>query len=343
MGWLVRRCACLLALALWWSSSPSPWHPSNSGGVARADNPTAIVKPYAGPDPGYILAESDGGLSNRLRVLAAYMYIAEAKFDGAHLVFVWDVNEACPGHFLQIFELIPHVVFATNSSRYVLDKRAKIVYENSWAVFTWTLSMNNIPKAKFGHPSWTQIEYNMYSRYAPTREVMAKVTAFVRQHRMCEASAMHLRMTDLSQHLAKKRKVVNIKSYFDFVESRPKDEPVYLLTDNPDSQRLFLDKYGPQKILVYSVIAGHDRQEAIRLNTYRPANATGDTADRRRLSAAGKKGLADDHRFTSIEHTLIDVLIAAHSKTFKPGIYSSLSDLVHMFARIGKKDRGWCS
>lgn len=159
---------------------------------------------------------------------------------------------------------------------------------------------------------------------------------------------MHLRMTDLSQHLAKKRKVVNIKSYFDFVDSRPKDEPVYLLTDNPDSQRLFLDKYGPQKILVYSVIAGHDRQEAVRLNTYRPANATGDTPGDRRRLLAGKKGsagggLAEDHRFTSIEHTLIDVLIAAHSKTFKPGIYSSLSDLVHMFARIGKKDRGWCS
>ena len=103
-----------------------------------------------------------------------------------------------------------------------------------------------------------------------------------------------------------------------------------------------LGRNGAGKTTLMSIIAGHDRQEAIRLNTYRPANATGDTADRRRLSA-GKKGLADDHRFTSIEHTLIDVLIAAHSKTFKPGIYSSLSDLVHMFARIGKKDRGWCS
>jgi hypothetical protein len=51
----------------------------------KSDNPTAIVTPYSGPDPGYVLAESDGGLSNRLRVLAAYMYIAESKFDGAHL------------------------------------------------------------------------------------------------------------------------------------------------------------------------------------------------------------------------------------------------------------------
>ena len=178
-----------------------------------SDNPTAIVQPLPGPDPGYILAESDGGLSNRLRVLAAYMYIAESKYDGAHLVFVWDINEACPGHFLQVFEPIPHVVFATNSSRYVLDKRAKIVYENSWAVFTWTLSMNNIPKSKFGQPGWSQIEYNMYSRYAPTREVMMKVTAFVKKHRMCEASAMHLRMTDLSQHLAKKRKSKRAKLF----------------------------------------------------------------------------------------------------------------------------------
>ena len=198
--------------------------------LVTGDNPTAIVAPYAGPDPGYILAESDGGLSNRLRVLAAYMYIGEAKFDGAHLVFIWDINEACPGHFLQLFEPIPTVIFATNTSRYVLDKRAKIVYENSWAVLTWTLAMNNIPKSKFGYPSWSTIEYNMYSRYSPNREIMAKVKLYVQQYNICNASAMHLRTTDLSQHLARKKKSVNINSYYEFVESRPKDEPVYLLT-----------------------------------------------------------------------------------------------------------------
>jgi hypothetical protein len=221
--------------------------------------------------------------------------------------------------------------------------------------------MNNIPKSKFGQPSWTQIEYNMYSRYAPTREVMNKVKEFVKTHNICQASAMHLRMTDLSQHLARKHKVVNINSYFEFVESRPKDEPVYILTDNPGSQKMFLDKYGPKKILVYSVIASEAQQERVVLNAYRAANATGDAQRRQLLSgkrsaggaggAAGSGGgvggksarLPDDHRFTSIEHTLIDVLIAAHAKTFKPGIYSSLSDLVHMFARIGKRDRGWCS
>ncbi len=129
---------------------------------AFGDNPTAIVKPYDGPDPGYILAESDSGLSNRLRVLAAYMHIGEYKFGGAHLAFVWDVNSACPAHFLEIFQPIQNVIFATNSSRYVLDKHAKIVYENSWAVLPWTLAQNDIPKNKFGLPTWGQIEHHQY-------------------------------------------------------------------------------------------------------------------------------------------------------------------------------------
>jgi len=53
--------------------------------------------------------------------------------------------------------------------------------------------------------------------------------------------------------------------------------------------------------------------------------------------------LAEDHRFTTLEHTLIDVIIAAHAQTFKPSSFSSLSDLVRMFEHIGKRERGWCS
>ena len=352
----------------------------------------------------------NGGLSIRLRVMAAYMYIAQAHHNGAHLVFIWDVNAACPGHFLQIFEPISTVVFGTNNSRYVLDKKAKVVYENSLAVFTWTMTMNNVPKNRFGLPTWRSIEYDMYSRYVPNREVMNKVTAFVREYNICSSSAMHLRATDLSTHLARENKRLNLASYYAFVESRPADEAVFILTDNPDSQRHFLDKYGPKKIIVYSIIAAAEHQMPLRLsttNTHREdtgesvkitditANNTNkitevnvttvnttelsgdalgekDVRGRRRgrrslteshskhLSTGGKRGkkslgneeeknfnkekntLTEDHRFTSLEHTLVDVLIASHSQTFKPAMYSSLSDLVSMFGKIGKKDKGWC-
>jgi hypothetical protein len=124
-------------------------------------------------------------------------------------------------------------------------------------------------------------------------------------------------------------------------------------------------------ICIYMYIClGIDQQKPITLNTYRESNSTegsnnnnrnntrilkdnenrylSETTHSKHLSGSSnfqsKKGkkLAADHRYTSIEHTLIDVLIAAHSKTFKPGAFSSLSDLVSMFSKIGKKERGWC-
>lgn len=286
-----------------------------------ADNPTAIVQPYDGPDPGYIVAESDTGLGNRLRVMAAYMHVGEARFEGAHLVFVWDINPACPAHFLEIFQPIQNVIFATNSSRYVLDKGAKIVYENSNAVLDWTLRMNHIPKNRFGSPTWGQIEYDMYRRFRPTAAVMAKVEHFVHEHRICDCVAMHIRLTDLAEDMKKKNKHVNVQSYLDYVDSLPADRIVYLMTDNAATQRLFLDKYGPKRILVHR-------------NIISPVNSS---------STIVSESMPADIRHTTLEHTLVDVLIAAHAKEFKPAMYSSLSDVVKLFHSIGRQDWKWCS
>jgi hypothetical protein len=263
----------------------------------------------------------DTGLSNRLRVLAAYMWIGHASYGGAHVAFIWDKNEACPGHFLQVFEPINTVIFATNMSRYVLDKHAKIVYENSNAVFTWTMQMNNIPRNRFGSPTWGQIEHMMYSRYIPTKEVLAKITNVVNKYGICNCSAMHIRATDLAAQLARKKKPINIDSYFHFVDSRLPEENVYLLTDSPTIQQQFLAKYGSQKIIVYDIIP--DPSHAAQLST-------------------SSEPVPEDRRFTTLEHTVVDVFIAAHAKSFKGAAFSSLSDLVEIFNRIGKKDRGWC-
>ena len=262
-----------------------------------ADNPSSIVRPYDGPDPGYIIAESNGGFANRLRVLASYMYIGMSKFHGAHLVFIWDNNEACPGHFLSVFEPIKSVIFATNMSRYVLDKKAKIVYENSFAVMSWILSQNDIPKNKFGFPTWREIEYKMYSRYFPTREIMLKVKEFVKHHGICNASAMHLRTTDLDLVMGERKKL-NVKSFVKFVESRPMGEKIFILTDHPDTQKLFIDRFG-DRVVYYQEIAGADRQLPLEIRS--DAVPTLNTST-----------LPAEHRFTSLEHTAIDVLIAAH-------------------------------
>lgn len=303
----------------------------------NADNPTSIIPPLNFSDNGYIIAESSSGLANRLRVLAAYLHVAEAKYKGAHLVFIWDKNEACPGHFLSVFEPVPNVIFAKNESRNVLDKHSKINYENSFAVFSWIMKMNDIPRNKFGYPSWSQIEYNMHSRFFPTREIMFKAINFVRGHNICNSSAMHIRETDMAATLAKSsggRKKSSIQQFIKFVESRPTEEPVFLLTDNPVTQKFFVEKYGSKKILVYDFM-----ESAINQLPLRVANASDIISNRiSEISSA----LSSDHRFTTLENTVLDVIIAAHAKIFKPSGFSSLSELVLMFNRIGKQDRGWC-
>lgn len=73
--------------------------------VVAVVNATAISN-----TPDYILAECTSGLSNRLRVLAAYMYVAEFKFN-AKLAFIWDVNSACPGNFHPTYELVVRTTY----------------------------------------------------------------------------------------------------------------------------------------------------------------------------------------------------------------------------------------
>ena len=143
---------------------------------------------------------------------------------------------------------------------------------------------------------------------------MQKVKAFVEKYNVCKAASMHLRLTDLEEEIKAKKKQhrgINVEAYMNFVESH---EKVFLLTDNPDTQREFLDKF-PSKILVYNRIE----------------SVGSDTSTRPK-----------DFRYTSLEHTIIDVLIAAHSKQFKPSLYSSLSDLVKIFHHIGKNDWNFC-
>lgn len=302
------------------------------------DNPTSIVPPLPGPDPGYIVAESNSGLSNRLRVLAGYMYVGEKVHNGAHLAFIWDKNSACPGAYLSIFDPIPNVIFATGTSRHVLGAHAKAVYENTTQPFRVIMQMYDIPKNRYGHESWNDIERRMYSKFVPTREVMAKAARFVEKYNMCNSSAMHMRTTDLDKNLPKRIRL-SINNYFKFVDSRPAEEKVFLLTDDPKTQRIFLDKYGKDKIIVYSEIAEEKDQQPVEASQQPDSNGGGSSTS---TQAAVPKVLAEDHRYTTLEHTLIDVIIAAHAKAFRPSSFSSLSELVRTFEMIGKGTRGWC-
>lgn len=258
---------------------------------------------------GFVIAGSDGGLANRLRALVAYMHIASVVYK-AELLFIWDVNDACPGHFLQTFHPIPGVNFITNSSRETIGALAKANIPTTRAHFEYIMMEYDIPKRRYGYISWWEIQTINYGKIRPLPSVLNKANEFIIKHNMCNGSAMHLRQTDLHKILPPKKRM-SMQSFHWFVSSRPETESIFLMTDNPEAQRNFLETYPKDKVVVVEVIPT-------------PVNTTSATE------------LPEEFRFTSFEHMVLDVIIAAHAHTFKGSPFSSASDLVTMYKRSHK-------
>ena len=119
---------------------------------------------------------------------------------------------------------------------------------------------------------------------------------------------MHLRQTDMYKILPAKRRAT-IESFDRFISTRPDEEPIYFMTDNPASQRRFIEKYGRNKIMVYTemldrvgdVNVSHDQDGVVVSNH----------------SSSGNITIPEDFRYSTLEHLLIDVIIASHAHQFK--------------------------
>ena len=250
------------------------------------------------------------------------MQVARTVFN-ADLLFVWDVNVECPGHFLEIFKPIEGVAFISNSSRSVLESSAKAVYPNEANRFEVIMGENGIKKRG---TYWGKCEMQSYRQFIPTDEVSNTVNNYLTLHNIANCSAMHLRQTDMHLHLNARQRAT-YESYYRFVNTRPDEEKIFLMADSPTGQKKIIDKYG-DRILVYSVIENPHNKTNI------PSHVLGKSKS---LTSAGNTtntGLPSGHRFTSLKHTLFDILISANALVFKGSPYSSLSDVVNMFRRI---------
>ena len=118
------------------------------------------------------------------------------------------------------------------------------------------------------------------------------------------------------------------------------------MTDNPMTQQRFIDKY-KHRIKVYNSISTTSLVN-------KPINVT--------TSPSGIKSIQDssiivlnqtldeyasplsnsvlpiDYRYTTIEHALMDVLIASHAKNFHPAGYSSMSDFTKIMRIMHRWD-----
>jgi hypothetical protein len=110
------------------------------------------------------------------------------------------------------------------------------------------------------------------------------------------------------------KKRMAIETYHRFISNRPEGERIFLMTDNPDGQREFVESYGKNnRVVVYDIIR----------HPPPPVNTTNGNAS----------ALSEEFRFTTLKHTVIDIIIAAHAPTFKGSPFSSASELVNMYRR----------
>lgn len=163
-----------------------------------------------------------GGLCNCLRVLLSWKQKAESE--GRKLNVYWTITVACNGRFSKYFEPLSNV-----------------------QIFEWEPS-----------PDRT-IDYNGFNACGPfdakslqlQPRLQQQVDAFKLQ--LGEYDAIHVRRTDLTPAAVRDGNYIDDSAFFTFIESS--ERPVYLATDNRETQRIYKEKFGDKISFIYEIPA----------------------------------------------------------------------------------------
>lgn len=311
----------------------------------------------------FIMAGCEEGLANRLRVLSAYLHVARALHGkDCAVVMVWDVNNACPGHFLELFAPLDNVVFITSSMIPLFKDHPALKrdYGSSAMGFreiVW--GQNDIQLYRYARRKdgsfWRQDQHYLQARllgkFKVKKHILDKVFVYIKNNNICEAEAMHVRSTD---HPARSN------TWNVWVTINSTEKAMFMMTDNPTVQLYYRQEF-PRKLKVYEEISqmvkpNHvvalSEKDIVHKNNFVYGftksdfkelivdlnNATVPSAiSHIAMSNEERSVLPSMYRYTTLEHTLIDVLISAHAHHFHPSGMSSLSELVVILRRMGAR------
>jgi hypothetical protein len=166
----------------------------------------------------------------------------------------------------------------------------------------------------YSFQDWNFRKRELYRQLTPTYLIERISNQFVKENNICNASAIHVRHTDLQTLLTSMQLQPTSDEDFDrFISSRPSGERVFLMTDDYHTQDLYLEKYA-EKIIIFKNL--------------RVENASS-------LSLGKCQGFGE--RCTSIAHTAVEMLIAAHAREFQGSLLSSLSDTVRIWRNASSR------
>lgn len=247
------------------------------------------------------------------------MYLANWKFNGAKVMYIWEINDACPGHFLSIYKPLINVTFITRKEADVLKNLDYVVrYHNSRHNVEYYANHFKIPVF------YDIVLFQGISQLKLLDSINTKIYNYVVNNDICNALGIHIRRTDLHDELPK-LKQMTYESTFWFISTYAKENiTLFLATDNADTQKIFIDYYGLNqtkvtKLLIYNLIDGEKNKKII---------------------ASGK--VSKEFRHTDLETAVIEMYILTYVKFFRMSLYSSYSGWVEWIRLKWRKNIPIC-
>ena len=163
-----------------------------------------------------ITIEPTGGLSNYLRVIFSYYQLT--RKNNIQLNVIWMKTRACPGHFLDYFEPVPHLTIKTNRFR-----AGKIHYKDCYP-------LENYP------PKYDKLKLKQYME----KIIIDKLDILNKNY-----ISVHIRRTDHIQWCASKRLNGHTtdEEFIDFLDKSDNNKNIYIATDNKNTYDKFSKIY----------------------------------------------------------------------------------------------------
>ena len=270
--------------------------------VLLACMPTAhcgVAPPLIDGASDYIIIASNSGFANRIRVLSAFLFLKERVFNASRIVMVWDTNEECTGRFLDVMDPIPNVTFISSQETENYERSARYLFPASYATFNFILRRYGV---RYTEKYYGYLFAHIVGRFIVPREVVWHVVqAFVNKHDICRCLAIHIRSTDFIK-FAKRNNITATAHCESRALKQTGNSTIFLMTDSMQSRLEYIDSHNKAKVTTFGEF---------------------------------NSSMALSLRKTFLNHTIIEVLIAAHSNHFC-GNYpsSSLHSLIVAYRRF---------
>lgn len=258
-----------------------PSHDSNSLNARALANANTRCTASTSPTPPEIdTIVLNCGLGNRLRALLSYRLISIER--GANLSALWAVSEACPGLFDDVFEpLSGTTILATDDTHSSYETAALGVH-----------GVHDFHEAvKLRRREEARCFFDLTPRVGIRLEVASAALEYG------PYIALHIRRTD---HYAVEVGVQSTDDEFERFADRYPAHTIYLATDNGQTQRRFVERYG-----------------ATRLRVYSPIDETRNWRDE-----------DSSLRLTSLHSAVVDMFVCVRADVFKGSSFSSFSDAI---------------